>query len=85
MVNRLFLLSYNSQITTALGLSPYEMIFNQKPQKLIMFTSNSSKNTQGYCQPNKESICSNLPLHTHNEDQLEKPQILKLASSTHTE
>ena len=38
---KLFPLSYNSQITTTLGLSPYEMVFNQKPRKSKMFTANS--------------------------------------------
>ena len=32
---KLFPLSYNSQITTTLEMSPYEMVFNQKPQKSI--------------------------------------------------
>ena len=50
-----------------------------------MFTANSHKNAQGYCQPNKDSICYNLPLHTHDEDHFHHPQILKLASGTHTE
>ena len=27
-----------------------------KPRKPIMFTANSSKNTQGFCQPTEESI-----------------------------
>ena len=61
------------------------MVFNQKPRKPKMFTANSSKNTQGYCQPTKESICYKLPLHTHNEDHFHHPQNLKLASGTHTE
>ena len=82
---KLFPLAYNSQITTTLGMSPYEMVFNQKPRKPIMFTVNSHKNAQGYCQPNKDSICYNLPLHTHDEDHFHHPQILKLASGTHTE
>ena len=82
---KLFPLAYNSQITTILGMSPYEMVFNQKPRKPIMFTANSHKNAQGYCQPNKDSICYNLPLHTHDEDHFHHPQILKLASGTHTE
>ena len=69
---------------TTLGLSPYEMVFNQKPRKPIMFTANSQKNGQGYCQPNKDSVCYNLPLHTHDEDHFHHPQI-KLASGTHTE
>ena len=50
-----------------------------------MFTAISSKNTQGYCQPLNESICYNLALHTHDEDHFHHPQILKLASDTHTE
>ena len=82
---KLFPLSYNSQITTTLGMSIYEMVFNQKPRKPIMFTANAHKNQQGYCQPNKDSICYNLPLHTHDEDHFHHPQIFKLASDTHTE
>ena len=66
MVNRCKIIPviHNSQITTTLGMSPYEMVFNQKPPKLIMFTANTHKNAQDYCQPNKDSICFNLPL-TH--------------------
>ena len=82
---KLFPLAYNSQITTTLRMSPYELVFNQKPRKPIMFTANSHKNAQGYCQPNKDSICYNLPLHKHDEDHFHHPQILKLASGTHTE
>ena len=69
---KLFPVSYNSQFTTTLGLSTYEMVFNQKPRKPIMFTANSSK-------------CYNLPLHTHDEAHFHHPQFLKLASGTHTE
>ena len=50
-----------------------------------MFTANSSKNAQEYCQPTKESICYNLPLHTHDEDHFHHLQILKLGLGTHTE
>ena len=82
---KLFPLSYNSQITTTLGMSPYEMFFNQKPRKPIMFTANSHKNAQSHCQPNKDSICYNLPLHKQDEDHFPHHQILKLASGTHTE
>ena len=82
---KLFPLSYNPQIITTLGLSPYVLVFNQKPRKSIMFTENSSKNGQGYCQPIEESICYNQPLHTHDEDHFLHPQIFKLASGTHTE
>ena len=82
---KLFPLAYNSQITTTLGLSPNQMVFNQKPRKPIMFTANSSKNTREYCQPTKKSMCYNLLLHTHDEDHFDHPQVLKLASGTHTE
>ena len=79
MVNgcKIISFAYNSQITTTLGMSPYEMVFNQKPRKPIMFTANSHKNAQGYCQPNKDSICYNPPLHTHDEDHFHHPQNLK--------
>ena len=50
---KLFPLSYNSQITTTLGLSPYEMVFNQKPRKPIMFTANSSKKCTRLLQTNQ--------------------------------
>ena len=50
-----------------------------------MFTANSSKNAQSYCQPTKESMCFNLPLHTHDEDHFHHPQTLKLAFGTHTD
>ena len=64
-------------------MSPYEMVFNQKPRKPIMFTANAHKNTQGYCQPIKDSISYDLRLHAHDEDHFHHPQILKLASGTH--
>ena len=66
-------------------MSPYEMVFNQKPRKPIMLTANAHKNAQGHCKPTKDSICYNLPLHAHGKYHFHHPQILKLASGTHTE
>ena len=40
---KLYTLSSISQIITTLGLSPYEIIFKEKPLKPIMFTANSPK------------------------------------------
>ena len=37
---KLSLLAYNFQITTTLGLPLFEMIFEQKPHKPIIFTTN---------------------------------------------
>ena len=66
---KLFPLAYNSQKKhQPQDYNLMKLFFNQKPRKLKRFTANSSKNTQGYCQPTKESICYNLPLHIHNED-----------------
>ena len=67
--------AYNSQITTTLGLSPYEMVVNQKPRKPILFTANSSKDAQGYFQPTKESMCFNLMFITHNTYRMDFKQI----------
>ena len=58
---KLFPLAYNSQITTTLGMSPYEKVINQKPRKRIIITANAHKNAQGYCQPNKDSIFTTYP------------------------
>ena len=80
---KLFPLSYNSQITTTLGMSPYkltkshenQLCLQQMPTKIHKVIVNS----------NKDSIWYSLPLHTHDEDHFHHPQILKLASGTHTE
>ena len=61
------------------------MVFYQKPRKPIIFTANAHKNVQVHCKPNKDSICYNLPLHTHDEDHFHHPQTLNLPSGTHTE
>ena len=50
-----------------------------------MFTLSSSNNAQCYCQPTKDSIYNNLPLHTHDADHFHHPKLLKLASGTYTE
>ena len=65
-------------------LSPYETVLNQKPRKPIIFIANFFLNAQDYCQPTKESMYYNLPIHTHDEDHFHHPQILKIASGTHT-
>ena len=44
------------------------MLFIQKSGKPIIFSAIAHKKAQGYCQPNKNSIYYNLPLHTHDED-----------------
>ena len=38
---KLFTLAYILHITTTLALTPYEMVFNQEPRKLIVFRANS--------------------------------------------
>ena len=51
---KLFPLTFNSQITKTFGLSPYQMVFNQKPRKPIISTVNSSKMHKD-SQPQKDS------------------------------
>ena len=55
---KLLPLSYNSQITTTLGLSPYEMVFNQKLRKPIIFTASSSKNAKVIANPLKNQYAT---------------------------
>ena len=74
---KLFPLAYNSHITTSIGLSPNEMVLNQNPPTPMMFTANSSKNAQGFFQPNIDSILYNLPIHTHVKYHFNHPQIFK--------
>ena len=50
-----------------------------------MFTANSHKNAQGYCQPIKTQFVITYHYIRTDEDHFHHPQILKLASGTHTE
>ena len=83
MFNRSKIISFCLQFSHSQNLRTinYEMVFNRKLRKSIMFTANNSKNTQGYCQPRKESMCYNLPLHTHDEDQfhISSPTYFKIS------
>ena len=87
MVSRCKIISLSIQFTNRYNLRNVTIrnSFFQKPRKPIMFTANAHKNAQVYCQTNKDSICYNLPLHTHDEDHFHHPRIPKLASGTHTE
>ena len=80
---KLFSLSYISQITTTLGVSPYEMVFNQKPQKPLMFTSNSKTHKViANLQKNQFVI---IYYFIHTMKIIFITQKLKLAPGTHTE
>ena len=50
-----------------------------------MITANSSKNAQIIVKQQKTQFCHNLPPHTNDEENFNDPQVLKLASGTHTE
>ena len=75
---KLFPLSYNSRITTTLGMSPYEMVVNQKSRKPIMFRE--IKMHKVFVNQTKIQYVSTYHCIRHHH-----PQFLKLASSTHTE
>ena len=61
------------------------MVFNQKPRKPMMLIANSSITHKVIVNLQKINFFYNLSLHTHNETHFHQPQILKLASATHTE
>ena len=82
---KLFPLAYNSQIATTFGLSAYEIVFNQKTRKPIMFTANSSKTHKFIANLQKnENVITYHYIHMMKINFITQKKI-KLASGTHTE
>ena len=57
--------TFNSQVTTNMGLSPYEIIFGIKAKKPILFHLSPTTDSFGNCNPTHESSCHCFPKHTH--------------------
>ena len=70
---KVFPFAFNSQVRTNMNLSPYELVFGQKPKKPIMFNLHSST---------ENSPCNSLPNHTHTDHLRDHPQIKKLQKGT---
>ena len=79
-----FPFAFNSQLRTNMNLSPYELVFGQKPKKLIMFNLSSTKDSLGNCKPTENSPCSSLLNHAHTDHLGHLPQIKKLQKGTST-
>ena len=74
---KVFLFSFNSQVRTNMNLSPYELVFGQKPKKSIMFNLSSTTDSFGNFKPSEQSPGSTLPKHTHTDRLGHHPQITK--------
>ena len=50
-----------------MNLSPYKLLFGQKPKKPIMFNLSCTTDSFRNCKPLEQSPCSSLPKHTHTD------------------
>ena len=73
-----------TQYQTRLGMSPYEVFFNQKPRKPTKIKLGTTTNEMENCNPTETSACNTQPTHTHThlEKQFSHPKIAKLQKGT---
>ena len=74
--------AFNSQVRIHLNLSPYELVFGQKPKEPIIFNLSSTTDSFGNCKPTEFSLCKSLPKHTNSDHLGHHPQIKKLRKGT---
>ena len=74
--------AFNSQVRTIMNLSPYELVFGQKPKRPIMFNLSSTEDSIGICKPSLNSPCTSWPTHTHTDHLGYYPPIKKLQKGT---
>ena len=79
---KFFPYAYNTQYQTRLGMSPYEVVFNQKKRKPTKFKLGTTTDEVGNCNPSETSACNTQPAHTHLEKQFSHPKIAKLQKGT---
>ena len=72
---KFFPYAYNTQYQTRLGMSPYEVVFNQKPRKPTQVKLGTTTDELGNCNPSDQSICKTQPTHTHLEQQFNHPKL----------
>ena len=63
-------------------MSPYEVVFNQKPRKPSKIKLGTTTDEMGNCNPTETSACNTQPTHTHLEKQFSHPKIAKLQKGT---
>ena len=74
---------YNTQYQTRLGLSTYEVVFNQKSRKPTKIKPGTTTDEIGNCNPTETSACKTQPTHTYLEKQFNDPKIAKLQTGTY--
>ena len=79
---KFFPYAYNTQYQTRLGMSPYEVVFNQKPRKPKKIKLGSTTDEMGKCNPTEKSACNTQPAPTHLEKQFNHTKIAKLQKGT---
>ena len=79
---KFFPYAYNTQYQTRLGMSPYEVVFNQKPRKPTKIKLGTTTDEMGNCNPTRTSACKTQPAHTHLDKQFNHPKIAKLQNGT---
>ena len=70
------------QYQTRLGMSSYEVVFNQNPRKPTKIKLGTTTDEIGNCNPKETSACNTQPAHTHLEKQFSHPKIAKLQKGT---
>ena len=63
-------------------MSPYEVVFNQKPRKPTKIKLGTTAYEMRNCNPTETSACNTQPTHTFLEKQLSHPKIAKLQKGT---
>ena len=79
---KFFPYAYNTQYQTRLGMSPYEVVFDQKPRKPTKKNLGTTTDEMGNCKTTETSACNTQPTHTHLEKQFSHPKIAKLQKGT---
>ena len=63
-------------------MSPYEVVFKQKPQKPTKLQLGTTRDEIGNCKPIETSAFNTQPTHTHLDKQFNRPKIRKLQKGT---
>ena len=63
-------------------MSPYEVIFKQKPRKPTKTKLGTTTDEMGNWSPTETSACKTQPTHTHLAKQFSHPKIAKLQKRT---
>ena len=63
-------------------MSPYEVVFSQKPRKPTTIKLGTTKDEMCNCSPSDKSACNTQPSHTHLENHFSHPKFAKLQKGT---